>query len=143
MRRGGNESQFCSMRFVAPLLAFLRSDVPAAATTIVYGTVAFNGKPVPMGLVVIEPDAAKATWERRPRPSSRTAASARCQVTGPLAARCCTVNADGVPQPLWPRGKLLSRTYQFHTDLPERWSSLDIQVPAEQGLPPADAEEPS
>jgi hypothetical protein len=109
----------------------------------VSGTVTFKGKPVPTGLVVIEPDPEKGNQGPQTQGAIQDGhfqtPHGRGAVAGPVIV---TVNAnDGVPQPLWPQGKLLFQTYQFHRDLPAQASALNIEVPADQPVPEPEAEE--
>jgi hypothetical protein len=103
----------------------------------VSGTVTWQGKPVPIGLVVIEPDSEKGnsgtqTQGLIEKGHFRTLPG-HGAIAGPVLI---TVSAnDGVPTPFAPNGKLLFRNYQFRRELPAAASTLDIEVPAEQAFP--------
>jgi hypothetical protein len=103
----------------------------------VSGTVTFKGKPVPIGLVVIEPDAEKGNRGTQTqgliKEGQFRTLSGYGAIAGPVLI---TVNAnDGVPTPMAEKGKLLFRTYQYRTELPRTSSTLNIEVPAEQAFP--------
>jgi hypothetical protein len=100
----------------------------------VSGTVTFEGKPVPIGLVIIEPDAEKGKRGTQTQGLIKDGhfrtLPGHGAISGPVLI---TVNAnDGVPTPMAAKGKLLFRTFQYRTELPAASSTLDIEVPAAQ-----------
>jgi len=104
----------------------------------VSGTVTWQGKPVPIGLVVIEPDPDKGNTGPQTQgliqDGHYQTASGRGAVPGPVIVS--VHGQDGIPVPNMPAGKLLFREYQFRTELPARSSTLDIEVPPDHIPPP-------
>jgi hypothetical protein len=99
----------------------------------VSGAVTFQGKPVPVGLVIIEPDSGRGNvgvqTQGLVREGQYRTLPGLGAISGPVIV---TVNAnDGIPKPMWPQGKLLFRTYQFKAELPAHSSTLNIEVPAD------------
>lgn len=118
------------------LLAGLLTGCSGSGPYDVSGTVTFRGKPVPIGLVVIEPDASHGNTGTQTQGliqdgSYRTLPGLGA-IAGPVVV---TVSAnDGQPKPAWPFGKLLFKTYQFRCELPHHSSTLNIEVPEDQAL---------
>jgi len=128
-------------RMIATLAtALLVSAVPMGCSRPgpydVHGTATFQGKPIPIGLVVIEPDAERSNHGTQTQAMIKDG-QFRTQpghgaISGPVLI---TISAnDGVPTPMSPKGKLLFRTYQFRSELPASSSSLNIEVPDSQAF---------
>jgi hypothetical protein len=124
------------------LLAFLLTGCSNSGLYDVSGTVTWQGKPVPIGLVTIEPDAQKGNQGTQTQGLIQDGHFQTLPGHGAIAGPVLiTVSAnDGVPAPFAPHGKLLFRTYQFRRELPAAASTLDIEVPAEQALPASGGE---
>jgi hypothetical protein len=110
----------------------------------VSGAVTFAGRPVPIGLVIIEPDSSKGNTGTQTqgliRDGHYRTLSGHGAIAGPVII---TVNAnDGNPKPMWPHGKLLFRTYQYRIELPTHSSTLDIEVPPDHAFVQQEAENP-
>src|ERR1700735_2334252 len=116
------------------LLAALPVGCSRSGPHDVSGMVTFQGKPVPIGLVVIEPDAQKGNTGTQTQGLIQDGHFRTLPGHGAISGSVLvTVNAnDGVPTPMSAKGKLLFRTYQFRCDLPTKSSKLDIEVPDEQ-----------
>jgi hypothetical protein len=124
------------------VLAVLLAGCSRSGLYDVSGTVTWQGKPVPIGLVTIEPDAEKGNQGTQTQGLIQDGhfktLPGRGAIAGPVII---TVNAnDGVPTPLAEHGKLLFRTYQFRHELPAAASTLDIEVPATQAFSGSEAE---
>lgn len=124
------------------LLAVLLTGCSNSGQYDVSGTVTWQGKPVPIGLVTIEPDAQKGNQGVQTQGLIQDGHFQTLPGHGAIAGPVLiTVNAnDGVPTPLAAHGKLLFRTYQFRYELPAAASTLTIEVPPEQAFPPSGGE---
>jgi hypothetical protein len=125
-----------SLYLGAALLTALLAGCSGSGPYDVSGTVTFRGKPVPIGLVVIEPDASQGNTGTQTQgliqDGNYRTLSGLGAIAGPVVV---TVNAnDGDPKPMWPHGKLLFRTYQFKAELPHHSSTLNIEVPEDHAL---------
>lgn len=116
-----------------PLTLVGCGDQEPANVVHVRGTVTYQGKPIPLGLIVFEPDPAKGN--RGPQGHAEikdgkfdTRSSKKGAVVGPLIVRIA--GGDGVnPEPFTPFGKLLFEEYTTKTDLPRESATLKLDVP--------------
>ena len=103
----------------------------------VSGTVTFDGKPVPEGVVAIEPDAAAGNRGPRAEAEIRNGrfqtAPSKGAIAGPVIIEAW--GADGVETKESPIGVVLFHNYRLKMTLPEKSSTLEIVVPATSGRP--------
>ncbi len=97
----------------------------------VSGKVTWNGKPIPAGEIVIEPDSAKGNTGPQAYATIQDGTfrtdPARGSISGPVIL---TVRGyDGIPNGESPRGKRLFRPYEMRLELPQaRNASVDVDV---------------
>ena len=100
----------------------------------VSGTVNYRGKPIPLGMIVFEPDPAKGNSGPQGHAEIKdgkfdSRSSKKGAVVGPLIVRI--VGGDGVaPEPFTPFGKLLFEEYTTRVNLARDATTLSFDVPA-------------
>ena len=100
----------------------------------VSGSVTWKGAAIPVGRVVIEPDAEKGNTgtqtQGRIKDGKYQTVPGQGAIAGPVIV---TVSGfDGVPAPNLPDGRPLFQDYKYRCELPAKASTLDIEVPANQ-----------
>lgn len=104
-----------------------------AKTVHVRGTVTYRGQPIPLGLIVFEPDPAKGNSGPQGHAAIKdgtfdTRSSKKGAVVGPLIVRI--VGGDGVaPEAFTPFGNLLFEEYTTKVDLSRDSTTLTFDVP--------------
>ena len=119
--------------FLAPLLPGCGGK-ESANVVHVRGTVSYQGKPLPRGMIVFDPDAAQGNRGPQGQAEIRdgnfdTRSSKHGAVAGPVIVRI--VGGDGVaPEPVAPFGKLLFEEYTTRLTLSGEAPTLTLNVPA-------------
>jgi hypothetical protein len=105
-----------------------------ATTFDVSGSVTWKGAPVPVGRVIIEPDAEKGNTgtqtQGRIKDGRYQTVPGQGAISGPVIVT--VAGFDGVPAPNFPDGYPLFRDYKYRCELPADASTLDIEVPSNQ-----------
>ncbi len=116
-------------------LAFVGCGTKEPANVVhVRGTVTYQGRPIPLGLIVFEPDPAKGNHGPQGHAKIKdgkfdTRSSAKGAVVGPLIVRI--VGGDGVaPEAFTPVSNLLFEEYKTKVDLSRDSTTLSFDVPA-------------
>lgn len=118
------------------IVAFAMVGCDRAPDNIVHvtGTVTFEGKPLPLGLIIFEPNPAKGG--RGPQGHAEikdgrfdTKVSKKGAAIGPQVVRI--TGGDGVnPEPFTPFGKSLFEEHTFHVDLVKDQTPLQLDIPS-------------
>ncbi len=102
----------------------------------VYGTVTFKDRPVPAGLIAINPDLSKGNDGPQGLAEIKGGQfdTRDLDKGAPSGAVILVIDGfDGVPQPESPYGKPLFYGYKLSLELPEQATEQDIQVPESAG----------
>ncbi|QEL17957.1 hypothetical protein [Limnoglobus roseus] len=103
-------------------------------TTHVSGTVTFDGKPLPAGMIVFEPDPAKGNRGQQGHADIKdgrfdTRSSGKGVAIGPQVVRI--TGGDGAnPEPFTPFGKLLFEEHTVRLDVSKEPSAFQLDVPS-------------
>jgi hypothetical protein len=99
----------------------------------VSGTVTLDGKPIPLGMIVFEPDPSRGNSGPQGHADIKdgrfdTRASKKGAVVGPQLVRI--TGGDGVnPEPFTPFGKLLFDEHTVRVELSKEQATLQLDVP--------------
>jgi hypothetical protein len=110
------------------------ADGPSDRVVHVSGTVTHRGKPLPLGMIIFEPDPGKGNSGPQGHAGIKdgkfdTRLSGKGAVVGPLIVRI--TGGDGVnPEPFTPFGRMLFDEYVTRVDLSKDTATLTFDVPA-------------
>ncbi len=130
--------RFCSA--IALLsVAVVSGCGPSEPDNIVHlsGNVTFQGKPLPLGMIVFEPNPAKGNKGPQGHADIKdgkfdTRISKKGTVKGQIIARI--TGGDGVsPEPFTPFGNLLFEEFTTHLEVAENPKELSLEVPSSRG----------